>query len=91
MIDEALVIFSCLNNTGCSEAGANYYSKHKSLQEQVQEDEKQIKNIVNPFIVDYILPIAATAAGASYNIKLNKECTFKMGNKQIQLNFTREW
>lgn len=77
-MQELLVIFACLNGTGCSETSNAYYQSHPELQRMVEMNERRIKNYVGPIVVESAAPIAFVAAGGTGNFKL-------YGNFSVQI------
>jgi hypothetical protein len=73
---ELLVLFACLNNTGCSETSSQYYSQHPEFQEFVKTQENNIKQAVGPIITQYGFPIMYAAAGKEATIRLSKTFYF---------------
>jgi hypothetical protein len=91
VILESLVLFSCLNNTGCQEASSNYYATHPSLKEIVDENETKAKNIAGSFLVEYAFPIIGTAAKKEVYFKVNREFSIKFNELENRIVYTKEW
>lgn len=78
-MQELLVIFACLNSTGCSETSNAYYKSHPELEEMVHQTERKLKNYVGPIIVESAAPIFFVAQGGTGNFKL-------YGNFSLQIH-----
>ena len=69
-MQELLVVFACLNSTGCSETSNAYYQAHPEFQEMLRVNERRLKNFVGPTIVESSAPFLFVAAGGTGNFKL---------------------
>lgn len=90
-VPELLVLFACLNKTGCSETSSQYYSQHPELQEFVKDSENRIKDAAGPIMTQYGAPLIWAASGQEATTRLSTRfyLTFSV-NTQI-LKFKQEW
>lgn len=88
---ELLVMFACLNRTGCSETSSQYYVQHPEFQEFVRTQENRIRESVGPIVVQYAAPVMWAAAGqeATTRISTRFYLTFKYDHQVIL--FKQEW
>lgn len=83
---ELLVLFACLNNTGCQETSSQYYQQHQEFRELVATEENRIKQAAGPLLTQYGGPILLAASGREATTRLTTRLylTFSL-NKQILL------
>jgi hypothetical protein len=72
MIAEALVIFACTRNVGCTETSNQYFRENPDIKNIVDTEEHKIRDFIGPDFVDRFGPILFIASGGSGTIKLNK-------------------
>lgn len=72
MLAEALVLFSCLNNTGCSDTSNLYFGQNPEVRQMIDKNLSQARDFVGPKVVDTVGPFLFLAAGGVGVIKLNK-------------------
>jgi len=72
MLPEMLVIFACVNNTGCSETSSLYFSQNPQVKKQIDFDTEQVREYIGPKVVDVVGPLLFFSAGGTGTIKLNK-------------------
>jgi hypothetical protein len=77
-MQEFLVIFACLNSTGCSETSNTYYHYHPEVRKIVQRHEERAKEIAGPVIVKYSAPFFFLAAGGTGNFKIYGDFSLQM-------------
>lgn len=82
---ELLVLFACLNNTGCSETSSQYYNQNPEFRELMDLREYQIKKAVGPVVTQYWAPIMWAAAGQQSTIRLSGRfyIDFKISNQVL--------
>ena len=86
-----LVLFACINQTGCNESYSTYYHNKPSIQELVQNTESKLKNYTNPLVFEYAAPTAFALAGRDVNFKLNRNFSFRYNKEILKLAFKKEW
>lgn len=91
MLDAALVIFACLNSTGCQETSARYLHAHPELKQFAKRKERQLKEVTGPFVFETIGPVFFVAAGGTGTIKLHREWNLQVSNKSGMLFFRKEF
>lgn len=80
MLAEALVLFACVNNTGCSDTSNLYFGQNPQVKRLIDQDLSQAREFVGPKVVDVIGPFLFLAAGGVGVIKLNQSFSVN-GNK----------
>lgn len=91
MLSEALVIFACINSTGCQETSTHYYNTHPDFRELIEKDEKKLEKLIGPMVITTVGPIIYAAAGGTGTIQLNKYFSLQLSIKQNSLIFGREF
>lgn len=84
-MSELLVLFACLNRTGCSETSSQYYIQHPEFQEFVKTKEDRIKEALGPIVTQYMGPIIGAAMGLEATARLSTRfyLTFKLDNQVL--------
>jgi hypothetical protein len=90
-VEELLVIFACLNSTGCTETSGHYYNTHPQVQEIVKKSEKMVKHYVGPRVIESVGPVLMVAAGGSGTIRLNRNFSLQGNKNNVTLGFTWEF
>ena len=80
MLAEALVIFACVNNTGCSDTSNLYFGQNPEVKTMIDQKLTQARDFVGPKVVDVVGPLLFLAAGGVGVIKLNEDFSVN-GNK----------
>lgn len=68
---EMLVLFACLNNTGCTETSSLYYEQNPDLKELVYKYEDKVKAAAGPLVVQYVAPLTWVATGHDATARLS--------------------
>lgn len=91
MLPEALVIFACLNSTGCQETSTHYYNTHPEFREIVERNEKKVEKFVGPKIIAIFGPMIYVAAGGTGTVRLDKYLSLQLNHQQGTLVFNKEF
>lgn len=91
MLPEALVVFACLNSTGCSETSSHYYNTHPDVRELVERNEKKIEKFIGPQIIATFGPMIYVAAGGTGTVRLNKFFSLQINHEKGTLVFGKEF
>lgn len=78
---EFLLIFSCMNNTGCGEVTSAYYITKPAVKERIDYYENRARDIAGEHVTNYVFPIAMVGAGYQGGVKLSKNLTLRGTNK----------
>lgn len=87
MLLESLVVFSCIEQKGCTESVTFYYATNPSFVELVQNNEKSMRRYLGAYTVDYVLPIAGAISNKEYYIKITPNWSINKEN----IRYTKEW
>jgi len=87
MIAEALVIFACVNNTGCTETSNQYFLENPQVKQIIDKDAQEAKELVGPKIVDAVGPFLFVAAGGTGTIKLSEHFSLQANQTSATLSF----
>jgi hypothetical protein len=85
VIAEALVIFACVNSTGCSETSNAYYKSHPEIEQIVKKNERRIKEFVGPVIVQSSAPFFFVVSGGTGNFKLYGNFSLQIKNYETTM------
>jgi hypothetical protein len=91
MLPEALVIFACLNSTGCGPTSSHYYNTNPAVREVVERHEKNIEKFLGPTVVTTVGPFLYAAAGGTGTIHLNKYFNLQLSKQVGILIFSKEF
>lgn len=91
VLAEGLVLFACLNSTGCSETSSHYYNTHPHIQEIVQDSEQKVAKFVGPTVVTLVGPLIYAAAGGTGTLRLNRVFSLQVSTKSGKLVFGKEF
>lgn len=90
MLPEALVLFACLNSTGCSETSTHYYNTHPEVREMIQKNEQKIERFIGPTLIQTLGPVLYIAAGKSGTMRINKYLSLQLSSQTSTLVFNKE-
>lgn len=90
-MEELLVIFACLNNTGCSEVSRYYYSIHPEVQKIAKNSEKITKKYVGSIMVETVGSAIMVVAGGTGTVKLNKYFSLQGNRNHAMFSFNLEY
>ena len=91
MLSEALVIFACINSTGCSETSSHYYNTHPEVREIVQKHEKLAEKYIGPVVIQTVGPILYIASGGTGTIRLSRNWSLQLSRGNGTLAYRLEW
>lgn len=90
MLAEALVIFACVNSSGCTETSTQYFNTHPEIKEVIMHHEKKVEKILGPTFIQAFGPMIFAAAGGTGAIRLSKHFNLQISPKQSTLVFGKE-
>lgn len=91
MLSEALVIFACINSTGCSETSSHYYNTHPEIREIVQKHEKLAEKYIGPVVIQTVGPVLYIASGGTGTIRLSRNWSLQLNQEKGTLAYRLEW
>lgn len=92
MLLEGLVVFSCINQTGCEESTKGYFYYNPTVLQMVEKNEQEVRKYVNPYILEYLLPVmGAFVNNAEFSLKVNKHLTFVSKSDTIKVIINKEF
>jgi len=80
---EIALILACTSGKGCTEATASYFYYRPDLKEALQHQEVRLKNLVQPFVYQYVGPAAICLA--------REECSVKIGRDLFLERHANSW
>lgn len=87
MLSEALVIFACVNSTGCSETSSLYFSQNPEIKKAIDLKANQAKKYIGPKLVDTVGPLMYYISGGTGNINLHKHFNLQISKERGILVF----
>lgn len=91
VLPEALVIFACVNSTGCSETSSHYFNTHPDVREIVKTQEKKVEDFVGPYVIQTLGPLFYVASGGTGTVRLNKYFNLQISTQKSTLMFSKEF
>lgn len=88
---ELLVLFACINSTGCPETSSLYYDQHPAFRQELALREGELERELGTFTVQYAAPILGVAAGRQYTAKIYNNLYFGFNKNFETLTFRREF
>jgi hypothetical protein len=77
MLAEALVLFSCVNNTGCTQASNLYLDQNPQIKQAIDFNAERIKSFIGPKVANNLGPILFVATGGTGVIKIIGPLSFQ--------------
>lgn len=87
MLLETLVIFACVNGTGCTETSSQYYNTHPEIKEMVKANEEKVKEFIGPTMLAVFSPIAVAATGGTSTFRLSKNFNLQLSVNSQKLTY----
>lgn len=91
MLEEALVIFACLNGTGCSETSNQYFAVHPEVKEVVDREGRVIREYIGPTVVDTLGPAIFVVAGGTGTIRITKYFSLQFNKQNGIISFRKDY
>lgn len=91
LLEEALVIFACINSTGCKETSTQYYSTHPEVKQMIERQERKVKEFVGPYLVEAIGPVLFVAVGGTGTVRLYKNWSLQISEETSMLSFRKDF
>jgi hypothetical protein len=88
MIAEALVIFACVNSTGCTETSNQYFYEHPTLKHNLDNDAKELREYIGPQFVDTVGPVLFVFAGGTGTVHLHDHLDLRVKKDSAILSFS---
>ena len=88
MLPEALVIFACLNNTGCTETSDEYFRRYPQIKNYIDKEGQHVRQYVGPTIVDTVGPLLFIAGGGTGIIHLHNHFNLQLSKESAKLVFS---
>lgn len=87
---EALVLFACLNQTGCTETYSAYYHSNPLFRETITYSEAKMKKELGSTVGNTVFPFIYFFAGRPLRARVNKEIEIKLENdRTVYVTFTK--
>ncbi len=90
-VAELIVLFACLNATGCSESISSYYSYKPQVKAIVDATEDDMRDYAGPFVSQYAAPVFALGLGRDAVIRLTGSVYLNVGANKNGLIYRKEF
>lgn len=90
-MEELLVVFACLNSTGCKETSKHYYNTHSKVQEIVKNSEDLVKDYVGPVVIESIGPVLIFSTGGTGIVRINQKFSLQINRDHSILWLSKEF
>lgn len=91
MLEEALLVFACINGTGCQETSSQYYATHEEVREIGKNGEQKLTKYVGPAAIQVIGPMVFIAAGGTGTVRIDKYFGLQVSSKSSILFFRKDY
>lgn len=91
MLPEALVIFACVNSSGCSETSSHYFNTHPEVREIVKRNERIVEKFIGPYVIQTAGPLLYVVAGGTGTVRLSKYFNLQLSTQKSTLVFSKEF
>lgn len=88
MLSEALVIFACINSTGCTETSNLYFHQHPDVKKLIDTNAESARQYIGPRIVDTAAPMLFVIAGGTGVVHLQKHFDLRISKDSSTLSFS---
>jgi hypothetical protein len=85
LLEEALVIFACATNNGCTETSNQYFLLHPEVKIYAEKRGQEIRQYIGPMFVDTVGPIVFAAAGGTGVIHAHEHVNLQVGRQAATL------
>jgi len=87
VLPEALVIFACINNTGCTETSNQYFIYRPDVKRYIDHTGETARQFIGPKIVDTVGPALFVVAGGRGTIKLSQYWSLQFSKQDGIISF----
>lgn len=91
LLEEALVIFACLNSSGCSETSNQYFALHPEVKRTIEKKGQDVRRMIGPQIVDSTGPMVFFIAGGTGVIHLTRRLNLQMNKQSGMIIFSKDY
>lgn len=91
LLPEVLVIFACINSTGCQETSSQYYITNPEARKFLTKNEKRLKDLMGPYLMEIIGPALYVVAGGTSTVKISKHFSLQTDKKNVILSFRKDF
>lgn len=90
-LEEALVIFACMNGTGCTETSNQYFVVHPEVKQYIDREGQDLRKLFGPNLVDTAGPMLFVIAGGTGTIKLTKYFSLQANKQSGIISFRKDF
>lgn len=90
-MSEFLVLFACLNSTGCHESVSHYFEQNPQVYETIKKRQKKTEKLVGHRVVVLTMPFLYVAAGGTGVVKLSQHVALSASRYQGVLSYGVEF
>ena len=75
--------FACINSTGCQETSSQYYITNPEARKFLTKNEKRLKDLMGPYLMEIIGPALYVVAGGTSTVKISKHFSLQTDKKML--------
>jgi hypothetical protein len=90
-LEELLVVFACLNSTGCKETSNAYYSTHPELKQLVKKHEIKVRKLFGPYVIETAGPLLYVVSGGTGTVRLSQQFSVQISKENFVLSFRKDF
>ncbi len=91
MIQELLLVFSCVSNSGCSETTQAYTNYNKDTIRNVENTAKAVERSLPEPITHVLLPIYNVYTARAVIFSVNRHTILGVSNENLSISFNYEY
>lgn len=91
MLPEALVIFACINNAGCTETSNQYFVYRPDVKQYIDHTGERARQFIGPKIVDTFGPMLFVVAGGRGTIRLSQYWSLQFSKQDGIISFRMDF
>lgn len=92
MVLEALVIFSCVNNTGCSQTSDLYYKHNPQVYEEIKIHERRAVKFIGPNVIRFVGPlIHIISTNGTGTVNVYPGLNIELNKQKLGINYTYDF
>ena len=91
MMQEALLIFACTNNTGCSPTLATYAHYNMETVKNYEQIYAKVYKTVPNALITYVFPILSVLNKQKATLKLTNELITEVNNENMSISYVIEY
>ena len=88
LLPEALVIFACVNSSGCTETSDQYLVIHPEVKKYMDKEGQDLRKMIGPQFVDTVGPVLFVMVGGTGVIHITRDFNLQVAKDKGTLTYT---